>query len=130
MCSVQCCMWYDIVLWHPLCPCLLLCLNNPLFFHVIFTTPKSYLYFTIHFKLWLLASAQTLNHHITTCHFAFPLCSWLYPPWLSLLLHHSDANNLLHLGLEEVKLVPETSEFVYTCCIHHGGYLFSSVYNF
>lgn len=47
----------------------------------------------IHFKLWLLASAQILNHCIIICHFPFPFCSWLCPSWISLLFHSDDANN-------------------------------------
>lgn len=75
---------------HSIC-IILLCLNNPLLFQITFTTSKSHLCFMIHFKLWLLTSAQILNHCIIICH--FPFCSWLCPSWVSLLFHSDDANN-------------------------------------
>ena len=72
---------------------ILLCLNNPLPFQITFNTSKSYLCFMIHFKLWLLASAQILNHCIIIGHFPFHFCFWLRPSWVSLLFHGDDANN-------------------------------------
>lgn len=82
-------LFFDIHAIH----IIVLCLNTPLPFQITFTTSRSYLCFRTNFNLWLLASAQILNHCIIVCNFPFPFCCWLCPSCVSLVFHGDDASN-------------------------------------